>query len=289
MQEHWLDFNKLYLQLQETVTTYGLQVILALATLVLGLWLAKRLQRGLLGVMRKAKVDTTLVSFLGNMLHIGLMVLVVVIALTQLGVETTSIIAVLGAASLAVALSLQGSLSNLAAGVIILFMRPFRIGDLIDAGGTSGTVKDINILLTQLLTVDGKVVYVPNGQMTSAKIINMSRNPTRRVDVAVGIGYDDDIKKARQAILDEIAKDPRCLQDPKPQVLVVGLGDNSVDLSVRVWTKRQDWWATSCDLNEAVKLRLDAEGVNIPYPQRDVHLFYRNHPEDAPRLKAVEN
>ncbi|MFH2126635.1 MAG: mechanosensitive ion channel domain-containing protein, partial [Pseudomonadota bacterium] len=185
----------------------------------------------------------------------------------------SSLIAMMGAAALAVGLSLQSNLSNLAAGVLILIFRPFRLGEMVEMGGILGKVEEITIMVTKLRMVDGKLAIMPNTKAFNDKLINFTAAKKRRVDLVIGIGYGDDIKKAKDILQRLVEEDPRILKEPKPSIMVLNLGDSSVDLGVRPWTKNTDWWAVKCDLTEKIKLTFDAEGINIPYPQRDVHLY----------------
>ena len=191
--------------------------------------------------------------------------------LSQFGVETTSFIAVLGAAGLAVGLALQGTLSNVAAGVMLLLFRPFKIGDYIEGGGLAGTVKSISLFVTELATPDNVQIIAPNSQLWGSAIKNYSFHPTRRVEILIGIAYEDDIDKALAAIVDEVKKDSRVLADPAPMAAVTGLGDSSVNFTVRVWCNAADFWALKFDLTKKLKNRMDAENITIPYPQRTVH------------------
>jgi len=260
-------------QIKEILAIYGIRVIAALAIFIIGRWVAKGV-RNLLGrMMKRGKVDKTLISFICNLSYVAMLAFIVVAALSKLGIETTSIVAILGAASLAVGLALRGSLSNFAAGVMMIIFRPFKVGDYIEGGGAAGTVEEIQIFSTQLKTADNKTVIVPNAKIFGDKIVNYSTKGTRRVDMTFGIGYEDDIDKARALILDIIDGDKRVLKDQKPVVAVNELADSSVNFTVRVWTKSGDYWNFFWDTTEAVKKRFDAEGVSIPYPQQDVHHY----------------
>jgi small conductance mechanosensitive channel len=225
--------------------------------------------------MERARLDPTLVSFVTNLSYIALLAFVVIAALNQLGIQTASFIAILGAAGLAVGLALQGSLSNFAAGVLMLIFRPFKVGDYIEGAGVAGTVEEIQIFTTQLKTPDNKTIIIPNAKMTGDNIVNYSTKGTRRVDIVFGIGYADDIDKARQIILDVVGADTRVLKEPAPAVLLAELADSSVNFYTRVWANADDYWGVYFDTMEAVKKRFDAEGVSIPFPQRDVHIY--NH------------
>ena len=224
-------------------------------------------------VMGKAKAAPILVSFVGQLTYIGLMIFVIVAALSHLGVKVTSFIAVLGAAALAIGFALQGSLSNFAAGILLVIFRPFRIGHFIQGGGETGTVEEITLFTTQIVTPDNRTVIIPNAKLTGDNVINYSAKGTRRVDLVVGIAYEADVQKAKEVIGDELAKDERILADPAPTVGVVELADSSVNLVVRPWTSADDYWDVYFDTLEVVKRRLDAEGITIPFPQRDVHVY----------------
>lgn len=250
-----------------------IKMVLAIAIFYVGRMLAKSLVGVTEKVLRKSATDDMLVAFIGNIIYALLLVIVVLAALDQLGVNTNSALAVLGAAGLAVGLALQGSLSNFAAGVMLIMFRPFKTGDFVEAGGVSGVVETIAVFSTTMRTGDNKEVIVPNGQIYSGTIINYSARETRRVDLVFGIGYGDSIKQARDLILSEMAKDVRILKDPAPAVTVAELGDNSVNLNVRPWVASGDYWAVRSDLLENVKDAFDDAGITIPYPQRDVHMY----------------
>jgi small conductance mechanosensitive channel len=207
------------------------------------------------------------------MAYIGLLAFIVIAALGQLGIQTTSFIAILGAAGLAVGLALQGSLSNFAAGFLLIIFRPFKVGDLIEAAGVFGVVEAIQIFTTQLKTADNKTVIVPNAKLTDDNIVNWTVKGTRRVDMVFGIGYEDDIDKARSLMAEIIAQDSRILKTPEPQISVSELADSSVNFVVRPWVKVEDYWGVHFDLNEKIKKAFDANGVSIPFPQRDVHVY----------------
>ena len=258
---------------------YGVKIVAAAAILIIGNWVAKIFRNLVNKVMTKRSVDLTLGSFVSSLTYYALIVFVVLAALSQLGIQTTSFIAVLGAAGLAVGLALQGSLANFAAGFLMIFFRPFKVGDYIEGGGTAGTVEDIQIFTTQLKTPDNKTVIVPNASMTSGNIVNYSAKGTRRVDMVFGISYDDDIDKAKKILKDIVAEDERVLEDPAPVVALAELADSSVNFYVRPWTKTADYWNFLFDTTEKVKKRFDAAGISIPYPQQDVHLF--KHGADA--------
>ncbi len=255
------------------VSTYGLNVVGAIFILLIGLiiagWVARMVENGL---ARTGRVDETLRGFFASFAKYFIIVFTVLAVLAQFGVQTASLIAVFGAAGLAIGLALQGTLSNLAAGVMLLLFRPFKMGDYIEAAGLSGTVKGITLFVTELATPDNVQVVVPNGQLWGASIHNYSFHDTRRVDLTLGIGYEANIAEAKAAILDEIGKDARAHADPAPMVAVLGLGDSSVDLVVRIWCKAGDYWGLKFDMTEALKNRLDRDGISIPFPQRAVHI-----------------
>ncbi len=264
--------NSIAIWFKTYAVTHGMNFLWAIVILVVGWLVVKKLRTLIAKVMRKAGMDETLVTFLNNMIYILLLVFVVVAALNQVGFATTSIVAILGASTLAVALSLQGSLANLAAGVIIIIMRPFKVGDSVEAAGTFGVVQRMTILTTQLLSPDGKVIYVPNSKLVGDNVINYSANELRRVDLVAGVGYEADLAKVKQVLEQILADEPLVLKDPAPTVAVSELADSSVNLVVRPWVKNADYWNAYFALTEAIKLRLDSEGINIPYPQRDLHL-----------------
>lgn len=253
------------------VLQYGAQVTLALLTFLIGWWLINSLMGRIGALLQRRKVDPTLHGFIGSVAGIVLKVLLLVSVASMIGVETTSFIAVIGAAGLAIGLALQGSLANFAGGVLILLFRPFRVGEWIEAQGIAGTVHSIQIFHTVLKTGDNKTVIVPNGSLSNGHITNFSREPRRRADINVGIDYSSDIKLARQILL-EIAEDPRVLRDPEPVVFVTGLGDSAVNMSLRVWVATGDFWPVTFDFTEQAKERLTAAGVGTPFPQRVVHL-----------------
>jgi small conductance mechanosensitive channel len=255
------------------VTEYGMRVIGAIIILIVGKlaagFAAKMVRKGL----TTAKADPALVSFLGSMTSIAILAFAVIAALSKFGIQTTSLIAVLGAAGLAVGLALQGSLSNFASGVMILIFRPVRIGDLVETGGYLGIIKEIGIFVTIMDTLDNKKIIVPNSVITGGIINNVNGNGTRRVDMTAGISYSDDMTKAKGILEDILASHPKVLKDPAPNVAVSELGDSSVNFVVRPWCQAEDYWTVWFDVTQQTKERFDAQGVSIPFPQRDVHLF----------------
>ena len=262
-----------YMEIARTlVTDWGLRVLYAGAIFVIGRWLARTLVNLADKAMVRARVDAMLIGFLRNIAYAVLMVFVALAALNQLGIQTASFIAILGAAGLAIGLALQGSLSNFAAGVMMIIFRPFKVGDYIEAGGTAGTVEEIMLFNTRMRTPDNREIWVPNNAITAGNITNYSARDTRRVDMVVGVGYGEDLKKVRAVIADLLPSDARVLRDPAPTVAVSELADSSVNFVVRPWVAVADYWAVRFDFTENVKLRFDAEGIAIPFPQRDVHL-----------------
>jgi small conductance mechanosensitive channel len=257
----------------ELLTVYGLKVLAAVIIFIIGRWVAKVVRRITERIMERANTDATLTKFVGNLTYIALLTFVVLAALGQLGVQTTSFIAVIGAAGLAVGLALQGSLSNFAAGFLMIIFRPFKVGDYIEGAGTAGVVEAIQLFTTTLVTPDNKTVIIPNSSLTAGNIVNYSTKGTRRVDLLFGIGYGDDIEKAKQIIQQVLAEDNRILAEPAPAIMVAELADSSVNINVRPWSKAGDYWGVYFDTLEKVKKRFDAEGISIPFPQRDVHLY----------------
>jgi len=259
---------------QELVVLYGIQLALALAIFIVGKWVAKRIASLVQKILAKNNVDSAIQHFVGSLVSWGLLAFVLIASLGQLGIQTASFVAILGAAGLAVGLALQGSLANFAAGVLILIFRPFKVGDFIEAAGVSGVVQKIEIFNTELHSPDNKKVIVPNGGVIGGNITNYSANDTRRVDMVFGIGYSDDIDAVKGVLRSVMADEPSVLQDPAPTVAVVELADSSVNLVCRPWVKTADYWDVYFNVTEAVKKALDAKGISIPFPQRDLHLSH---------------
>ncbi len=260
-------------RMKEFFAVYGLQLVGAILIFVIGRWVATLLKGVVRRLMEKTKADPTLVLFVTNFTYVVLMVFIIIAALGRIGVQTGSFIAVIGAAGLAVGLALQGSLANFAAGVLLLIFRPFKADDLIEGAGVLGIVEEIGVFTTTLKTLDNKKVIVPNAKLTGDNIVNYSAKPIRRVDMVIGVSYDADLKKTKEVLSEVLAADERVLKDPEPTVAVSELGDSSVNLVVRPWTKTENYWGVYFDTTQAAKERLDAEGIVIPFPQRDVHLF----------------
>lgn len=259
--------------LQAYAVTYGIKIICAILVFVIGKWLAKKLTAFFAKVMDKQDVDPTLTNFLKNIIYYLLLTAVLIAAAGQLGINTTSFLTVLGAASLAIGLALKDSLANFSSGVMLILFRPFKIGDVVNVAGETGKIEEITVFNTVMNTPDNQRKIIPNGAISNDTITNITANPTRRVDFVIGIGYDDDIKKAKET-LEKIAKaDARILKDPAPLVAVSELGDSAVNLVLRPWVKTEDYWDVYFSIMEEVKLTFDTEKISFPYPQQDVHLY----------------
>jgi len=260
-------------EIEPLVASYGLKIIGAIATIIVGIWIARFLAKTLGKVLRKREVDETLIKFVVSIARIGLITFVIISAAAQLGIQTASFVAVIGAAGLAIGFALQGSLSNFASGVMLIIFKPIKVSDYIEGGGVAGSVESVGIFVTTLITPDNKVIYVPNSNMTGNNIVNYSAKDTRRIDMVFGIGYSDDIDKAKSVIQSTLESDSRILKDPAPQIVVSELADSSVNLNVRPWVNSADYWGVYFDLTEAIKKKFDAENISIPFPQRDVHMY----------------
>jgi len=266
------DWAEVWTMVQTTGVDFGINVVTAILIFFVGKWVVNLVVSGLMKAMQKGELDVTLRRFIGNLARMLLMLFVIIAAINQLGVQTASLIALLGAAGLAVGLALQGSLSNFAAGVLIVLFRPYKVGDWIEGGGISGAVEEVQILTTVLKTGDNKRVIVPNSQIMGTTITNYSANETRRVDLVVGVSYSDDLDKVRKELQDLVDADERILKDPAVTIAVSELADSSVNFVLRPWVKTADYWAVYFDLTERVKKRFDEVGISIPFPQRDVHI-----------------
>lgn len=258
--------------IQTMVIPWAIRIGVALAIFIVGRWIAKWITSMIRRVMTRASMDEMLVRFLGNIVYTVLLLAVVMAALDHLGIQTTSLLAVFGAAGLAIGLALKDSLGNFSSGVMLILFRPFKVGDFIEAGGTSGVVEEVRMFATMFRTGDNREVIVPNSQIYGGTIINYSARDTRRIDMVFGIGYNDDMAKAKQLIEDIMKQDERILADPAPTIALGELGDNSVNFNVRPWVNSGDYWPVRADLLEKVKLAFDANGISIPYPQRDVYI-----------------
>ena len=252
---------------------YGTKILGALIILIVGFWVAKMIKKGIAGLMEKRGVDATLISFVASLLHMAMKIFVIVAALEKLNIKTTSFIAILGAAGLAIGLALQGSLANFAAGILMIIFKPFRVGDFIEAGGAMGSVAEIGIFTTVLKSPDNKKIIIPNAGVTGGNITNFNVNGTRRIEIVAGISYDDDIDKAKAILNDIVASDDRILKDPAPQVAMSEMADSSVNFVVRPWVKPEDYWGVFFDTTETIKKKFDEADISIPFPQRDVHLY----------------
>jgi len=252
---------------------WGLKVLAALAIFVIGRWLAKRVANGVAVATERANVDPTLTKFLRSVVYMALLVMVALAAAQQLDVPITSFFAILGAAGLAIGLALKDSLANFSSGVMLVFFRPFKSGDFVEAGGVSGTVREITIFNTIMKTPDNRIITVPNGHIYGGSITNFSAEATRRIDLVFGIGYDDNVVRAKEIMQSVIDADERILKDPAPVIMMLELADSSVNFAVRPWVASADYWAVRGDLLEGVKKALEDNGLSIPYPQRDVHLI----------------
>jgi len=266
--QNW--FNSLSMS---EILAFSWQIVGALLIFIIGRWVAK----AIVGMMRKAmtrkQLDEILINFLANIVYVFLLLSVVLIAVSYLGIAVTPLVAVLGGAALAVGLALQSSLSNFASGLMLVGFRPFSKGNFVEAGGVSGTVSSVGIFQTQLTTPDNRHVIVPNSEITSQPITNYSAFDTRRIDLIIGVGYDDDLKTAQSVMKKVIEGHDKVLKDPEPVVLMMELGDSSVNFAVRPWVKTPDYWGVRGELLESLKVELEAAGCSIPYPQRDVHMF----------------
>ena len=265
-------WDEVITMLKTTGLDFAMNLVTALVIFFVGRFIVRLLTRGLRKLMEKRKVDQTLVTFVTNLASMALLAFVIIAAIGALGIQTTSLIAILGAAGLAVGLALQGSLSNFAAGVLIVLFRPYKVGDWVEAAGVSGAVEEVQILTTILKTGDNKQVIVPNGQIMDSIITNYSANDTRRVDMVVGVSYDDNLDKVRSTIEELVSADERILAEPACTIAVSELADSSVNFVVRPWVKTSDYWGVMFDLTEAIKKRFDKDGIAIPFPQQDVYL-----------------
>ncbi len=269
-----MDFNQesIISIFENTILVYGMNFIVAILIFVVGKWLANIITRLSRKLLEKSKVDTVLVDFVSGIIKSILVLFVIIASLGELGIDTTSLVALIGAAGLAIGLSLQSSLQNFASGVMLILFRPFTAGDFIEAAGISGVVESISIFNTVMRTGDNKEMIVPNGAIYGGVIVNYSARDTRRVDMVFGIGYDDDIKQAKEIMQKILEADARVLNDPAPLVAVSELADSSVNFVVRPWVKSEDYWGVQFDFNEKIKLAFDEASISFPYPQMDVHL-----------------
>ncbi|MCL5255607.1 MAG: mechanosensitive ion channel, partial [Gammaproteobacteria bacterium] len=254
---------------QETMLLFGGKVIVALIIIIGGFIIARTLSNFMVKRLETSKIDNAVASFLASILRAIIIVAAILMSLSHVGIQTTSFVAILGAAGLAIGLSLQGSLANFASGVLIMIYHPFKAGDYVDAGGIQGTVQRIELFTTILKTPDNKLVIVPNSRITGSEITNFSEEATRRVDMLIGVSYKADLKKTKEVLMNVITSDERVLKEPAPRVAVTALNDSSVDLIVRPWVKSEDYWPVYWDMMERIKNALDDNGIGIPYPQMD--------------------
>lgn len=268
-----IDWGAMYDKFQTVGVDFGINLVTAIIIFFVGRMVARLIQRTLRKLMQSQNVEKALETFITNLVYWAMLAFVVIAAVAQVGVQTTSFIAVLGAAGLAVGLAMQGALSNFAAGVLIVLFRYYRVGDYIEAAGVGGTVEAVQILQTTLKTPDNKLIIVPNSEILGNVITNFSANDTRRVDMVIGVGYGDDLDKVRAVIQEVVNDDPRVNAEPAPVIVVGELGDSSVNFLVRPWVATADYWGVKWDLTEAIKKRFDKEGISIPFPQRDVHII----------------
>jgi len=259
-------------QIKDIVAMYGLNVVAAIAIFIVGKFVARIIRNLIRKIMRKRELDEALAGFVSSIVYAAIMAFIVIAALSKLGIQTASFVAILGAAGLAIGLALQGSLSNFASGVLIIIFKPFRGGDYVSAGGCEGSIKDVGIFTTSILTVDNKLVIVPNSKIMGDTITNYSAQETRRVDLVAGVSYNDDIDHVKELLLKILAEDARVLSDPAPFAGLLEMADSSVNFTVRAWVKSDDYWNVFFDTNEKIKKTFDAENISIPYPQLDVHM-----------------
>ena len=270
---------------QEAILLFAAKFFVAIGILVAGMVIARILTNTMTKRLDKSKIDNAVVSFMAGIIRTIIIIAALLMALSHVGVQTTSFIAILGAAGLAIGLALQGSLSNFASGVLIMIYRPFKSGDYVEAGGVAGTVQRIELFTTVLKTPDNKMVVVPNSKITSSEITNYSQEPIRRVDMVIGVSYSADLKKTKEVLMQVITSDERTLQDPAPRVAVTALNDSSVDFIVRPWVNSGDYWPMYWDSMERIKNALDENDIGIPFPQMDVHL---HHPKgEVSELRIV--
>ncbi len=270
-----MDTAKLIDFITQITADFGLRILYAVLIIFVGRWVVKLLLKIIKSALEKTSIEETVRIFVANLLNTLLMVIIFIAAINQLGIETTSIIAMLGAAGLAIGLSLQGSLANFAAGILVVIFKPYKVGDYIEAGSVAGTVLDIQIFSTVLKTPDNKIVIIPNGIIMKDSIVNYSGQATRRVDIIASCGYEDDIDKVKEILRDILNQEDRILAEPEPKIAVSELADNSINFIVRPWVNSSDVLNVRYSILEQIKKRFDEEGISIPYPQRDVHIY--NH------------
>lgn len=268
-----IDFDAILQKITEIVTTYGINILAAIIIFIVGRIVANIITKSLRKMMDKRQVEPSLVGFACSMAQVALMAFVIIAALGKLGIQTTSFVAILGAAGLAIGLALQGSLSNFAAGVLILIFKPYRVGDYVVAGGGEGIVEEIGIFTTTLITLDNRTQILPNAIATGGVIENYTKQGTRRLDLVAGVSYGDDIKKVKGILQEILDNEPRILPEPTPTIGLMEMADSSINFAFRPWVKVDDYWDLFFELQEQIKTRFDEEGVTIPFPQRDVHMI----------------
>ncbi len=268
-----INIDKIIETITYWITTYSVKILAAILIFIIGKWLVGKLSRLITKLLEKNKVDATLINFLESIIYYTLLMVVVIAVAGQLGINTTSFLTIVGAAGLAIGLALKDSLANFASGVMLIMFRPFGVGDFVNAGGVSGNVVSIALFNTILNTPDNQRVIVPNSGITSNVITNVTANDTRRVDLVIGIGYDDDIEKTKEVLNRVLKEEDRVLDTPEANIAVSELGDSSVNFVVRPWVKTTDYWGVYFGLTEKIKIAFDKEGISFPYPQQDVHMF----------------
>jgi small conductance mechanosensitive channel len=274
-------FEKINWQEVQTLSiTWMVKIIGTIIILLVGKWIARKIANIVSKSMEKAKTDSTLIGFTSKLVYLTAMVFVITAALSQLGIETASIITIVGAAGLAIGLALQGALSNFAAGILIIFFRPFKIDDLLEVAGVVGTVRVIELFTTTIITLDNKTVIIPNAQLTGDKIINFTETEDIRIDLVFGVGYNDNIDEVKNICLEVMKEDKRILSEPAPFTGMLEHGESSVNYAVRPWVKAANYWPVYFDLHEKVKRKFDEQGITIPFPQRDVHIISENKQEE---------
>ena len=259
--------------LSQYVIPWGIKIVSAILIYVIGRWVTKLVVKSVAKLMTKSNVDASLTKFAGNIIGTVLTIFVLIAAIEQLGVDTTSIMAIFAAAGLAVGLALKDSLSNFSAGVMLIMFKPFKIGDFVNAGGSSGIIEEIQIFNTVMRTGDNQEIIIPNSHIYGGSITNVSARDTRRIDLVIGIGYDDNIGTAKSVIEDIISSNTLILAEPAPTIMVLELGESSIDIAVRPWVKTGDYWGVRAELLQTIKETFDEKGISIPYPQRDVHMI----------------
>ena len=266
------DFEKIMADAPDLIIIYGTQIVMALVIFIIGKWVAKLIANAIVNGMNKRQVDKTISQFVGSIVNTALFAFVIIAALGQLGIETASFVAIVGAAGLAIGFALQGSLANFASGVLLILFRPIRAGDFVEAAGEAGVINEVGIFSTIMKTGDNKVIIIPNSNIMGGNITNYSMEATRRIDLVVGIAYEADLRKAKQLLENIMEQEQRVLKDPEVTIAVAELADSSVNFVVRPWVNAGDYWPTKFSLLETIKLRFDEENIGIPFPQMDIHL-----------------